>query len=169
MAAELPLPLALPLFATFIALPAAAAWRRRQASRAASEVALELTAFARQVRGGSRALDAALRARIARLRVAEAAPLHLAHDLERVAPEALADAALRLALRLRRRVAFDRKMLARTAPGLRRGAVAASLPPVLLWVLQAAGSQIPAAAQLSLLTAEALGCLLLWRLARVEI
>jgi hypothetical protein len=171
MPVELALPLSLPLFAMFIALPAAAAWRRRRVSREASAVALELATFAQQVRGVARCLplDETLHTRIVRLHMAEAAPLQLAQHLERGEPGALADAAQRLALRLRRRVAFDRKMLARTAPGLRRGAIAASLPPLLLWALQMAGAEIPAHAQLSLLVAEAAGCALLWRLARVEI
>lgn len=171
MPVELALPLSLPLFATFIALPAAAAWRRRQVSREASAVALELATFALQVRCVARWLpmDDKLQARVAGLRMADAAPLQLAQHLERGVPETLADAAQRLALRLRRRVAFDRKMLARTAPGLRRGAIAASVPPLLLWALQLAGAQVPAEAPLSLLAAEAAGCALLWRLARVEI
>jgi hypothetical protein len=83
--------------------------------------------------------------------------------------ELLADAAQRLALRLRRRVAFERKMLARTAPGLRRGALAACLPPLALCVLMSAGVTIPWTAQTLLFAVEALGCALLWRLARVEI
>ncbi|HUQ12215.1 MAG TPA: hypothetical protein VM146_18035 [Steroidobacteraceae bacterium] len=171
MPIELALPMSLPMFAAIIALPAAAAWRRRRASREASEVAFELTAFADQVRGVARCLPMGeqLRARITRLRIAEAAPLELAQHLERGGPEALAEAAQRLALRLRRRVAFERKMLARTATGLRRGAIAASLPPLLMWALQFAGADIPPGARLSLLVAEAAGCALLWRLARVEI
>lgn len=163
--------LALPVMAAFIALPAAAAWRRRRTSREASAVALELSAFAAAVRAAERPLplDDALRARVLKLRVAESASFHLAQELEQDAPTALADATQRLASRLRRRVAFERKMLARTAPGLRRGAVAASLPPLLMWVLPLAGVGIPVGAQIALLVAESAGCALLWRLARVEI
>lgn len=163
--------LGLPALFAFIALPAAAAWHRRRASREASAVAEELSAFASAVREAARCLpmDDALHARVIKLRVADAASLHLAQDLERGGAGALADAAQRLALRLKRRVCFERKMLARTAPGLRRGAVAASLPPVLLWASQVAGAEIPPAAQFTLLMAEAAGCALLWRLARVEI
>lgn len=163
--------LAWPAFAIFAALPAAAAWRRRRASREASEVAAGLAEFADAVRGGQRCLplDTALRARLIQLRVVEAASLQLALELERGGPATLADAAQRLALRLRRRVAFQRKMLARTAPGLRRGAIAAALPPLILSALRAAGTPLPAGALLPLLLAEAVGCALLWRLARVEI
>lgn len=160
-----------PLLAGFIGLPALAAARRRRASRVASGVADELAAFAVAVRGAERNLpmDEALQARIVSLRTAEASPLQLARELDRADPGLLADIAQRLASRLRRRVAFERKMLARTAPGLRRGAIAASLPPLLLAGLQRAGADIPTATQLALLVFEAAGCLLLWRLARVEI
>jgi Flp pilus assembly protein TadB len=171
MASELPLFIAWPLLVLFIALPAAAAWRRRRDSREASEVAAGLVEFAAAVRRESRCLplDEALRSRIIRLRVAEAASLQLAQELQRGGAAPLADAAQRLALRLRRRVAFDRKMLARTAPGLRRGAIAASVPPVVALLLHMAGADIPPGAHLGLLLVEAAGCALLWRLARVEI
>jgi hypothetical protein len=167
MASELPL-LAWAAAGAFIALPAAAAWRRRRASREASAVALELAAFATAVRGAARCLpmDDALRARVIRLRVVESAALQLAQELELGGPGPLADAAQRLATRLRRRVAFERKMLARTAPGLRRGAMAALLPPLLMATLQGMGASIPAGAQLLLLAAEAAGCALLCRPAR---
>lgn len=163
--------LTLPTLAAFIALPAAAAWQRRRGSREASAVAEELSSFASSVRGAERCLpmDEALHARVIKLRLPDAASLQLAQELGRGGASALADAAQRLALRLKRRVCFERKMLARTAPGLRRGAIAASLPPVLMWVSQAAGAEIPPNAQLALLMAEAVGCALLWRLARVEI
>ena len=169
MAAEFPL--ALPLFGALVALPATAAWRRRHASREASAVAMELADFARSVRGLARCvpMDDALRARISRMRVADVAPLQLAQHMGSLGPAALADAAQRSSLRLRRRVAFERKMLARTASGLRRGAVAASLPPLLVCAMQLVGVDIPTGAQLALLLAEAGGCALLWRLATVEI
>jgi protein-S-isoprenylcysteine O-methyltransferase Ste14 len=61
----------------------------------------------------------------------------LAHELPRLSPVLVADTAQRLALRLKRRVAFERKMLARTASGRRRGAWAASIPPLALAVLGA--------------------------------
>jgi hypothetical protein len=161
----------MPTLAAFIAMPAAAAWQRRRGSREASAIAAELADFAASVRQAERCLpmDEALRARVIRLRLADAASLQLAQELEHGGATALADAAQRLALRLKRRVCFERKMLARTAPGLRRGAIAASLPPLLMWASQVAGVEIPSAAQLCLLVAEAGGCALLWRLARVEI
>jgi hypothetical protein len=43
------------------------------------------------------------------------------------------------------------------------------VPPLLLWTLQVAGVDVPGGAQLTLLVADAAGCALLWRLARVEI
>jgi hypothetical protein len=171
MASEWPLFIGWPLLAFFIALPAAAAWRRRRESREASEVAAELVNFAAAVRREARCLplEESLRARLVRLRVDETVSLQLAQELQRGGAPLLADAAQRLALRLRRRVAFDRKMLARTAPGLRRGAVAAGLPPVLALGLHFAGADLPLGAQLTLLFVEGAGCALLWRAARVEI
>ena len=171
MYAEWPLILAWPALCCFIALPAAAAWWRRKHSREASAVAAELAAFAAAARAsaGSHSLDDMLRLRVIRLRVPEASSLHLAEELDRICPDALADAAQRLALRMQRRVAFERKMLARSAPGLRRGAIAAAVPPVLLLVLTSAGTEIPVPVQVVLLLAEVCGCALLWRLARVEI
>jgi hypothetical protein len=47
--------------------------------------------------------------------------------------------------------------------------LAASLPPLLVAALQFVGADIPLAVQVFLLSVEAAGCLLLWRLARVEI
>jgi hypothetical protein len=75
----------------------------------------------------------------------------------------------RLALRLKRRVAFERKMLARTASGRRRGAVGAALAPVALVLLRTAEVEVPAGALLLVLGIEACFCWLTWRVARVEI
>jgi Flp pilus assembly protein TadB len=163
--------LMLPLLAPFIGLPAGAAWRRRRLSRAASEAANDLSLFAAEVQRAACCLplDASLRARLVRLRVAEMASLELAIDLARGDPALLAEVAQRLSSRLRRRVAFERKMLARTASGLRRGAVAASLPPAIILALSAVGVDIPALTQGILFILEASGCALLWRLARVGI
>ena len=171
MSADVQLWLAFPVLVAFIALPAAAAWQRRRDSHEASSVAIELAEFAASVRQAERLLpiDENLHARLIKLRLADAASFQLAQELQRGGAPALADAAQRLALRLKRRVCFERKMLARTAPGLRRGAIAASLPPLLMWASQATGAEIPSEAQLTLLAAEAAGCALLWRLARVEI
>lgn len=160
-----------PVMGCFIALPALAAARRRRVSRDVSAVAVELAAFAAAVRDARRRLtmDEALQARVQRLNIDDASPLQLAQALDRADPLALADIAQRLATRLRRRVAFERMMLARTAPGLRRGAVAASLPLLLMGALSAVGVSIPDSAEVALQVAQGGGCLLLWRLARVEI
>ena len=171
MVSALPFVVLWPVMACFIALPALAALHRRRASREVSAVATELAAFATTLREAQSRLpmDATLLARILRLRVADTTPLQLAQALDRGEPVLLADVVQRLASRLRRRVAFERMMLARTAPGLRRGAIAASLPPLLVGVVSWSGAHVPLAAQVSLLCIEAVGCVLLWRLARVEI
>jgi hypothetical protein len=163
--------LILTLLAVFIGLPAGAAWHRRRLSRAASEAAAELALFAADLQRGARCLplDRSLHARLIRLRVGEMASLELAMDLARGDPALLAEAAQRLVSRLRRRVAFERKMLARTASGLRRGAIAASLPPAIILALSTVGVDIPAPTQGILFVLEAAGCALLWRLARVGI
>jgi hypothetical protein len=164
---------ALVSIAGLIAIPAFDAWRRRFLSREASAVAAELQLFAAAVRAAQLCvpLDPDLRDRVAHLRVGipEVIAFLLTQQLSQLAPEAVADAAQRLALRLRRRVAFERKMLARTTSGLRRGAIAAALPPLLIIGLAGAGLSLPAGGLLVLFLLEALGCWLLWRLARVEI
>jgi hypothetical protein len=166
---------ALPAIAGFIALPAFIALCRRRATREASEVAVALAEFAAAARRNlERAkrcepLDADLCSRAGRLRVPEFASLQLVQQLPHAPPELLADTAQRLALRLKRRVAFERKMLARTASGRRRGAVAAALPPLMLLLLNAFGFAVPLAALVFVVGLEAFGCWLLWRLARVEI
>src|SRR6187455_3128737 len=166
---------ALPVIAAFIALPAIVAVCRRRATREASEVAVALAEFAAASRLDPERsdrrlkLDADLSARAQRLRVPEFAALQLVQDLPKAPAELLSDTAQRLALRLKRRVAFERKMLARTASGRRRGAIAATAPPLALLALHAGGIQVPLAALLFVLIIEALGCWLLWRVARVEI
>lgn len=162
--------LVLPLLAWFIAMPACAAWFRRRRSRLASQAATELATFAQAVRGASSCLplDATLRDRLVRLRLREWSALELAIEVGRDAGM-LAEVAQRLALRLHRRVAFDRKMLARTGSGLRRGAIAASLPPVLVLLLLAMQVPIPTALIGGLLLVEALANALLWRLSSIEI
>ena len=158
-------------FAALIALPALLAAIRRREMCEASDVASALGALALVARGSAAcpALDASLRERARRLRAPEFTWLLLAQELPQPNPELLADTAQRLALRLKRRVAFERKMLARTASGRRRGAVAASVPPLALAALHAGGMQIPLAALLFVVAIEACGCWLLWRMARVEI
>jgi hypothetical protein len=159
------------LLALFIAMPALSAWSRRRRSREASDIAGLLVEFAAEVRRAEqcRSLDPLLKARLVGLRLHEATSLVVAEEIGRGGAELQADAAHRLALRLRRRVAFERKMLARTASGLRRGALAALVPPAAVLVLHAVGWEIPALMQLLLWLAELAGCVLLWRIARVEI
>jgi hypothetical protein len=159
------------LIAGLIALPALCARARRRASRAASEVAIQLGEFAASVRGEGRCLplDAVWLARAEALHMPEFVSFLLAQELARPNPALLADTAQRLALRLKRRVAFERKMLARTASGRRRGALAAAVPPLVLLVMALTGSGLPAGALLVLVLLEASGCWLLWRVARVEI
>ena len=175
MSADTLLLAALPAIAGFIALPAFIAVCRRRATREASEVAVALAQFASAVRrdaaGANRCqpLDADLSARAGRLRVPEFASLQLAQDLPHGTPELLADAAQRLALRLKRRIAFERKMLARTASGRRRGAVAAAIPPLALLLLNVCGFAVPQSTLVFVVCIEAFGCWLLWRLARVGI
>lgn len=158
-------------FGVFIALPAIMAAQCRHASRTASAIATSLSEFAMAAREGASPppLDELLCARAQRLRIPEVALLLLVRELPRPPPALVADTASRLALRLKRRVAFERKMLARTAAGRRRGAIAASLPPLTLAALHVAGIDLPMSALLILLVAEACGGILLWRVARVDV
>jgi hypothetical protein len=162
---------AVPLLGMFIALPASDAWRRRRRSRDVRAVATALDRYADLVRRESRCLPLEESVRLALRRIGgeEQASLALALDTAGIDPQTLADVARRLVLRLRRRVAFDRKMLARTAPGLRRGAIAAAVPPLIVLLALAAGEAIPRGALGALWSIEMLGCLLLWRLSWVEI
>jgi hypothetical protein len=165
----------LPVIAGFIALPALLAICQRRATREASEVASALAEFAMTARRDIdrgvivTPLDGTLRARAEKLGVPEFASLQLAQELAHPHPQLLAEAAQRLALRLKRRVAFERKMLARTASGRRRGAVAAAVAPLLLLAFSAVGFSVPLAALLFVVGIEGFGCWLLWRFARVSI
>jgi len=145
-----------------------AAWRRGK-SREASEVATALEAFALDSRRAPRCLDidADLAARMTRLRMPELGAFRLAPNLPNATPDLVADAAARLALRVRRRIAFERKMLARTASGRRRGAIAGALPPLVLFALASVGAEVPVAALLLLIVAQATGCWLQARIAHV--
>ena len=164
-----------PPLALLIALPALAAWRRREQSREMRELADALIAHADTLQvGDSRTnaemppLEPAVQYRLDRLGIPDTVVLKLAQEC--AGQRALrVDCAQRLALRLRRRVAFERKMLARAAPGLRRGAFAASAPPLVALLLQSVGVEIPLGARALLLVVEIFGCVLLWRLAQVEI
>ena len=159
--------------AALIAWPAIDAWRRRAASRESSAVAAVLNEFADELRhpSGCPSLAPEWRRRIARLRpaVPEVAAFELALAYPGATAQLQADAARRLALRLRRRIAFERKMLARTASGLRRGALAAAIPPLALLGLAAGGMALPLAGLILIALLEVLGCWLLRRLARVGI
>jgi hypothetical protein len=171
MVSEVTQALCLMLLGIFIALPALAAWRRRRVSPPASHHAAPLSRYSPEVRRSAARLplEAEVLSGLRRLSWADAQSLDLAGELSRAGPEVLANVAQRLATRLRRRVAFERKMLARTAPGLRRGALAALVPPVVVMSAQVLGVDVPPLTLLTLWFAELTGCLLLWRLARVEI
>jgi hypothetical protein len=169
MSGEAALFMPLGLLAFVLAWPALVAWQRRRESAEASDVAAELAEFAQAARreNGCRSLEPQLQMRVDRLRLPELGAFHLAPHLPNTSPELVADAALRLALRLKRRVAFERKMLARTAAGRRRGAVAGALPPMVLLALAMAGAELPPIAWLFVAFSEGLGCWLLARFATV--
>lgn len=144
------------------------AWRRR-VNREASEVATALEAFVGALRRdpANVELDASLAARVARLRLPELDVFRLAPCLPNATPTLVADATARFALRLRRRIAFERKMLARTASGRRRGAIAGALPPSMLLVLGTSGADFPVSALLLIAFSLGIGCWLQARIARV--
>ena len=169
MTTELTAFAAILMFALVLAWPALVAWWRRGASREASEVASALEAFAVVARRGPNCpeIDATLTARMSRMHMPELGAFRLAPSLPHATPELVADAAARLALRLRRRIAFERKMLARTASGRRRGAIAGAVPSVVLLALASGGAQVPTAALLLLIAAQCLGCWLQARIAHV--
>lgn len=159
------------LIACLVALPLVQALRGRRVSRECSAVAAGLIEFADAVRREQRslALPDDLRLRVSQLPIPEVVTFEFAQQLARPDPGLLADAAQRLALRLKRRVAFERKMLARTAPGRRRGAIAATAPGIALLGLRLAGLAPPFPALVLLVAVEAFGCWLLWRVSRVEV
>ena len=160
-----------PLLAVLIALPALGAMHRRRRSRECSDVALGLVEFAAALRRSDATLepDAELLARARRLAIPEMLGFEFACGLPRPQPGLLADAAQRLALRLKRRVAFERKMLARTAPGRWRGAVAGACAGLALLAMQAAGVALPGASIVLVLVLQGIGCWLLWRVTHVEV
>ena len=157
------------LLAAMLAWPALLARWRRRINREASEVASALEAFAETSRLATRCveIDPAVAARIARLRIPELGAFRLAPNLPNATPALVADAAARLALRLRRRISFERKMLARTASGRRRGAIAGALPPLVLLALAGGGAEFPIATLLLVAFAQGLGCWLQARIASV--
>lgn len=154
-----------------VALPSLLANQRRRVSREQSEIANAFIEFAAAIRREQRRLtmDEFLLARARRLSVPEMITFEFVHELPAPASGLLADTAQRLGLRLKRRVAFERKMLARTASGRWRGSLAAAAPAAVLLGLAAADVTLPAGALLLLIALEALGCWLLWRLAYVEV
>ncbi len=160
---------ALLMLAFVLTWPALLAAWRRGVNREASEVASAIEAYALVARSAPTCpeIEPALAVRMTRLRMPELGAFLLAPSLPNTTPALVADAAARLALRLRRRIAFERKMLARTASGRRRGAVAGALPPVVLLALAGTGAEFPLAALLLLTFALGLGCWLQARIARV--
>jgi hypothetical protein len=171
MAPDTALAVACVLIAALIALPLVQVLHRRRASRESSAVALRLSELAAAVRAapGTHRPDEDLLARLRRLAIRETIPFEFAQRFAATDPALLADTAQRLALRIKRRVAFERKMLARTAPGRRRGALAAAAPAATLLGLRLANMMLPLPAMALLIAAEAFGCWLLWRVARVEV
>jgi hypothetical protein len=157
--------------AGLVALPVISAWRGRRHGRECSAVAAGLIDFAGTVRRERRCqeLPDELRRRVHHLAIPEAITFEFARQLAQPEPGLLADTAQRLALRLKRRVAFERKMLARTASGRRRGAIAATAPGMALLALRLAGLAPPVPVLAVLIVVEAFGCWLLWRVSRVEV
>jgi hypothetical protein len=159
------------LVAALVAVPALVARRRTVLSREWSEAAVALNGFASQVRSAQRVmpLDELLSQRLHRLSIPELVCFELVCGLRQADPAMLAEAAQRLALRLKRRAAFERKMLARTAPGRRRGAIAAAAPALAMLLAGVGGVTLPMAALGALVALEILGCWMLWRVARVDV
>jgi hypothetical protein len=159
------------LLASLVAVPALLARQRARVSREWSEVALALAGFAEEARRRRHAiaLDETLSRRLRALSIPELPSFELVCSLAQAEPALLANAAERLSLRLRRRAAFERKMLARTAPGRRRGALAAAAPALLLLFAHGGGVALPMAALALLVVLELLGCWMLWRVARVDV
>lgn len=150
------------LITALVTLPAIQALHRRRASRESSAVAAALVEVAGVV-------DEKFLVRLRKLAIPDTIPFEFARQFGPADPALLADAAQRLALRLKRRVAFERKMLARTAPGRRRGAIAAAAPGATMLGLRLADVVLPLPAMALLVGVEAFGCWLLWRVARVEV
>ncbi|HKU89587.1 MAG TPA: hypothetical protein VJP84_07320 [Steroidobacteraceae bacterium] len=159
---DVALALACLVITALVALPALQAVRRRRASRESSAMAATLVERAGVV-------DEEFLARLRRLDIPDSIPFEFARQFGVADPALLAGAAHRLALRLKRRVAFERKMLARTASGRRRGAIAAAAPGATMLGLRLADVVLPLPLMALLLAVEAFGCWLLWRVARVEV
>ena len=160
------------VFAALIALPALAAASRRRAMREASDVAGALSALA-VVGSQERGVSAARRVVVASVRSACMRP-----SSPRCCWRTNCRAPLRSCWRTRRNGwhcassgawPSNARCSRAPRPGRRRGAVAASIPPLALLALHAGGIQVPLAALLFVVAIEACGCWLLWRVARVEI
>jgi hypothetical protein len=171
MAAEFAVLGASVAIALVIAMPSWAALRRRNRSRESSAVASALATFASEVRRRRVCLplDDQLLARARRLHLPEMVSLDYARQLAQPQPDLLAAAAHRLALRLKRRVAFERKMLARTEPGRRRALAAAAMCVAAMLALRATGLAPPALLLLAASAWIALGSALCWGVSRVEV
>lgn len=154
-----------------IALPSFAAFCGRRRTRNCSEFANALVEYAARLRleRSPVLVDETLLERARNLGVRELISFEYLRDVTRADPALLADAAQRLALRLKRRVAFARKMLARTASGRRRAALAGGVPALLMLSLAAFGIMLPHSLLVVLLILEGIGCWLVWYLARVEV
>jgi len=152
-------------------LPSWASLQRRNRSRESSAVATSLSVFAAEVRRRHvcLALDQELLARARRLGIPEIVSFEYARELPYLEPELLAAAVQRLALRLKRRVAFERKMLARTAPGRRRALAAAAACIAAILLLELANLAPPALPLLAALALSALGSALCWQVSQVEV
>jgi hypothetical protein len=159
---DLALGIACLMITALVTVPVFQAQGRRRASRESSAVATGLLEL-------SGVVDDEFLARLRKLGVPDSIPFEYARQFGAADPALLADAAHRLALRLKRRVAFERNMLARTAPGRRRGAIAAAAPGATLLGLRLADVVLPLPAMAMLIGLEAFGCWLLWRVARVEV
>lgn len=162
MEPDIALGLACAVITALVTLPGIQVLSRRRASRESSAVAAALVERAGVV-------DEEFLARLRRLDIPDSIPFEFARQFGAADPALLAAAAQRLALRLKRRVAFERKMLARTAPGRRRGAIAAAAPGAAMLGLRLADVVLPLPAMALLIAVEAFGCWLLWRVARVEV
>jgi hypothetical protein len=171
MTPELAPLLACVLLSALLALPACAAVRRRSVNREHSAVAAALVEFAGVLRRSQQGLpfDEDLLARVRRLDAPELLALEFACALQRPEPELLADTAQRLALRLKRRVAFERKMLARTAAGRWRAALAGSACIIAILVMSIAGMVLPNILLVLVLLLGAIGCWFSWRVAQVDV
>jgi len=159
------------LIGILIALPALGAARRRRRSSELARVANGFMELAQVVRRAGLRLHAHedLLKTARALVIPELVTFEFIQASTKHSPELLADTAQRLALRLKRRVAFERKMLARTASGRWRGAAAGGSAVIALLGLQLMGVALPASSLALLVVLQGIGCCLLWRVTHVEV